>query len=726
MKISKYLVVCIALLFFFSLSAATLQGRIVDSQNEKGIETGSIYFIGSGEGTISDINGVFSLETPETGNDTLLIKVIGYENKKVLLHFPVKNILEIELETQILSFKDKVIVTATRRAITLDKATVSLDVIEREKINGSGAHNIAELLESVGSLQIRDYGGVGNMKTISLRGTSAGHTLLMLDGQQINNSQNGEVDLSLISLDNIERIEIVRGGSSAIYGSDAIGGVIHILTREADKNNIFDLKVRQTLASFNTYSIESSISSSISNFSILSTYQYLKSQSDFSYINSMGIVEKRENNDVTRHHLYTQIKFNPQKLLKRGYLQLNYNYINSDRGAPGTITYPFPYARMQDEQHNIHFKYSNNSNDLRHKLQAQIYYSFNNNHYINEHPTDVLFPSNDRYINEAIGSEIQFTSVFMPQLILNYGISVRGDIFNNLGLGEKYNRLSYAAYIVDESVFKFTSPLISSLKITPSLRYNGNNKFIDNLSPKMGLLINLGLAGNLSIKGNIGYNYRIPTFNDLYWPADTYTIGNPLLQPEYGMDWDAGFRFNNEYLSFESMYFNQKLTNLITWQAQDWVWSPQNIAEARINGIENALNIQLLNKMVQFSANYTFMNALDLTNSSLGNITQLTYRPQHSADLTIGINYHKASFRFKTSINGKRYTDAANTEETALPTYILNSMILRYQWNTKMIKLDGILEINNLFDVSYSMMKDMPMPGREVRFTLSGSLFKIK
>ena len=147
-----------------------------------------------------------------------------------------------------------------------------------------------------------------------------------------------------------------------------------------------------------------------------------------------------------------------------------------------------------------------------------------------------MFPSNDRYINEAFGSEIQVTSVFMPQLILNYGISVRGNIFNNVGLGRKYDRLSYAVYFVDESVFKFNDLFITSLRITPSLRYNGNNKFSDNLSPKMGLLIDIGSADNFSLKGNIGYNYRIPTFNDLYWPADAYSIGNPLLQPEYGMD----------------------------------------------------------------------------------------------------------------------------------------------------------------------------------------------
>jgi outer membrane cobalamin receptor len=578
-------------------------------------------------------------------------------------------------------------------------------------------------LESISSLQIRDYGGVGNMKTISLRGTSAGHTLLMLDGQQINNPQNGEVDLSLISIDHIERIEIVRGGSSAIYGSDAIGGVVHIITRDTDMNKAFELNLKQTIASFNTYAIESSIMGSVSNLNFISSYQYLHSKSDFSYVNPLGIAENRINNDISRHHLFTQIKYDLSKFQRGEYLQLNYNYVNSDRGAPGTTSYPFPYARMQDEQHNINLRYSTKTKDQRHKAVAQAYYSFNKNHYVNEHPTEVMFPSNDRYNNEAIGSEIQVTSFFLPQLILNYGISLRGDIFNNVGLGEKYDRLSYAVYLVDESVFRFNNPLISSLKLTPSLRYNGNNKFIDNLSPKMGLLIDLGSADDFSLKGNIGYNYRIPTFNDLYWPADAYSIGNPLLQPEYGMDWDAGFRFNNEYLSFESMYFDQKLTNLIVWQAENWVWAPQNIAQARINGIENTLNAKFLDNIIRVTANYTFMNALDVTNESF---TRLTYRPQHSADLSIRLNYHHASLSYKTHINGKRYTESTNSEDMALPAYILNSIALRYQWNTKMIKLDGVLEINNLFDVSYSMMKDMPMPGREVRLTLSGGLFKVR
>jgi outer membrane receptor for ferrienterochelin and colicins len=721
LKTSKYFIACIALLFFFTLSASTVKGRVSNAKNGKGIQYCNVYLQKTANGTVTDVSGYFNLKVADQGEDTLIIKMIGYETKKIPLDFQEENILSIQLETHVLSYNENVFVSATRRAVSIKNTTVSLDVIEREEIEALNTQNIAEALENITSLQIRDYGGIGNMKTISLRGSSAGHVLVMFDGIRINNPQNGEVDLSLIPLDNVERIEILRGGSSAIFGSDAIGGVVNIITNEPENSNYFNLSIKNTFASFNTYALESSISASNSKIGILTTYQYLSSESDFSYITSMGDTSNRENNDIKRHHFFTQINYNPQKLFKGSKFKVEYNFNNAERGAPGTVAYPYPYARMFDKQHDVRFKFSKSSKDLRHTINTQIFYSYDWNHYLNEHPTEILFPSDDSYTTEVIGTEIQFNSVFYPQLILNYGISIHKDIFNNLTREEVYERYSYAAYLVDESVFSFSSKIISTIKITPSLRFNGNNTFADNLSPKIGVLINLGSRDKYSIKGNYGYNYRVPTFNDLYWPADAYTSGNPELEPEFGRDWDIGLNYSTEHINFESMYFDQKLTNLIVWQSQDWIWSPQNVAEARIYGIENSIKIWALNKKIQFSANYTYMNALDLSNGS-GENTLLTYRPRHSANIAIVGNIRDISLRFNTTLKGKRYIDSSNTEDLALPAYILNNLSLRYQWQINRIKFDGMVEIKNLFNISYNIMSDLPMPGREFRLSIGTAL----
>ncbi|MDZ7795580.1 MAG: TonB-dependent receptor plug domain-containing protein [Candidatus Marinimicrobia bacterium] len=232
MKRSKLLLLFFTVFSFVILNAAFIEGYVRDMQDGSALSGTSIYFRQGGQGCISDKNGYFRLNRAKTGKDTLVAKRIGYK----LLTYPTDSLttkaLVLQMETEVLQYDHNIIVTATRRPISKYNTSASLSIIAKEEIERSGAQNIAEILNNTTSLQIRDYGGTGNMKTLSLRGTSAGHVLVMVDGQQINNPQNGEVDLALISLDHVERIEVLRGGASAIYGSDAIGGVIQIINKK--------------------------------------------------------------------------------------------------------------------------------------------------------------------------------------------------------------------------------------------------------------------------------------------------------------------------------------------------------------------------------------------------------------------------------------------------------------------------------------------------------------
>lgn len=721
----KRILVLLILFSFIVLQAAHIEGYIRDKEDGNALSGSSIYFKLSKVGTVSEKSGYFRLEMSRQPDDTLIVDMMGYRTQK----FSVNNITDrsvvILMETDILDLGNDVIVTSTRRPISINNTSVAMDVVEKVEIENSNAQNIAELLEQLTSLLVRDYGGIGNMKTISLRGTNAGHVLVMVDGHRINNPQNGEVDLALIPLNYVERIEVLRGGSSALYGSDAIGGVVQIITKGNNKENIFALGIKQNFASFGTYSIESHISSSIGRLGIIGSYHYLSSEGDFSYMNDLSEIKKRVNNDVKRHNVYTALNYSASNKAEALKIKLNYNYLNSDRGAPGTTSFPYPYARLFDEQYDIGLSILKKTTNLKHQLSVKTYYFNNFNRYLNQHPTEVLFPTDDNYLTQATGGEIQMTSIVLPQFVMNYGMSIRQDKFSNLGLDVEYDRLSYAAYLVSENMFVFPSTIIPKVKITPSIRYNGNDKFKDMWTPKVGLLVNMGVSGQLALKSNYSYNYRIPTFNDLYWPADAYTSGNPELLPELGNDWDIGLRYQNDFLNAEISYFNENLTNLIIWQGVNWVWTPQNVAESRINGVENNMKIKMWNDIINLSANYTFMNALDITNG-IENATFLPNRAKHHANMKLSASLDDFDLGYSVQFVSKRYSDTDNTEELALASYWLNNINLGYTLNLNMFKIQGIFEIKNLFNASYSILQGLPMPGREFRFTINTELNKMK
>ncbi|MDZ7795579.1 MAG: TonB-dependent receptor [Candidatus Marinimicrobia bacterium] len=491
------------------------------------------------------------------------------------------------------------------------------------------------------------------------------------------------------------------------------------------KGKIIGLDIKQSFASFGTYSLEGGLSASVNNMGVNARYHYLSSKSDFSYKDNLETLQTRENNDIKRHSFFTAFNYGSSDQADVLKIGLKYQYIGSERGAPGTLSFPNPYARMFDKQHDIRLTLSKKTSDQKHRLITRAYYSNDLNRYLNEHPTEVLFPSDDRYLTKAAGLELQMSSVFLPQLVLNYGVSIRNDIFTNLGIDRTYDRFSYAAYLVSENMFVFPSIIIPKLKITPSIRYNGNNEFKDTWTPKVGLLVNVGPSGKFALKSNYAYNYRIPTFNDLYWPEDAYSGGNPDLLPEYGRDWDIGLRYHLDHVDLSVTFFNQDLTNLIIWESVNWVWTPQNIAKSRIRGLENRLEANILANVLKITANYTYMDAQDLTNG-IENATFLPNRARHHANIGLIAGRKNLEFSYSLQYVGKRYTDAANTENMALSSYLLNNMSLGYTCipGCSSCRVSLRSRIFSMFHTGY--YKTFPCREGNCRFTVNTGLHRMR
>ncbi len=654
---------------FFCLAfarAALLPGHVEDHSTGKNVVAANVYLKHAKHGTTSDADGYFALRTPESGEDTLVVSMIGYQKREIPLRFPETQVLNVFLRQKVLSYEKEVLVTATRAQRHLRESSVSAEVIGREAIRSAPAVNVSGVLQQVASLQVRDYGGIGNIKTLSLRGASAGQVLVLLDGHPVNDPQNGEVDLSLIPAGSIEKIEVIRGGSSAIYGANALGGIVHMISRRPGAGKNLEVTLKNTAGSFNTRVHEGSVNAKFRDLSFYGNYEYLRSDGDFSYEAPDGSMLTRVNNDVKRHHLHSGLRYAFGSPAPRTEVNLRYRYLDSERGAPGTMAPFYRHARMYDRRHDLSLDLTMKSRDLRHRFQGGVYYRDHRNHYRNEDPQDTPVPVNDRYRTGSAGAEFQGNSHLSPAAVLRYGFSAVRETYEDLSGDRSFDRLSYALFALHEQTFTFKTPLLRSLTLTPSLRFNGNRDFSDQWTPKIGILMHPGNSDDLDIAVNAGISYRVPTFNDLYWPQDDYTAGNPDLEPEYGKDLDAGFRYYREHASLKSTFFVNRMSDLIVWAPSGGIWQPQNVSESRILGVENTLSLRVLKDHAEISCNYTFMDARRLSGDGYELMKLLPYRPQHSANFAFSAFSGDLSLRWDTRISGKRYTDAPWRSHLAL------------------------------------------------------------
>ncbi len=179
----------------------------------------------------TDRLGAFSLSLPDSGAVTLYVRHIGFEPAALRLRLPDSSRHPLRIPLTETSFPlDPVVTTATRAPAGAASVSAAVEVIPAGDIRLRTAVDAGELLASVPGVVTRPYGALGDMRTLSIRGSTAGQVLVLIDGQRLNTAQSGEVDLSILPSDQVERVEVVRGGASAQYGADAVGGVVNIIT----------------------------------------------------------------------------------------------------------------------------------------------------------------------------------------------------------------------------------------------------------------------------------------------------------------------------------------------------------------------------------------------------------------------------------------------------------------------------------------------------------------
>jgi outer membrane cobalamin receptor len=616
---------------------------------------------------------------------------------------------------QVSSSKDTVFhteeinVISNRIEMNIFQSPTSIKLIESKQINSSNGERISDVLKSSGNIFMKSYGSNASLNTISFNGLGAEHTLILIDGRNINSFQNSQVDLSTIPKDKIEKIEIINNGASSIYGSNAIGGVLNIIT----KNGINDkpsIKISGAYGSYDLTKVSANLVSSTGNLNYDLFYSNEKSKDNFDYLFNNGIRKierRRENNNFSTNNFYVNLNYG---INEKNELRYNTSYISQKRNIPGIETGNTPSnAEQIDDNWNNYLSY-------KLILDKDLYISSGLNYQNNLMKYKDIF-SKYFYKNRVISNNT----------ILNYNYKYIKSTFGYEVLYADLNSESYEKTVSRKQYSIFSAmeyDIKKKLKLFPSIRYdfiNDINKSI--VTAKFGINYKPFEKIDLNLRSSIGNNFGAPTFNELYY----INSGNPNLKPEKSINIDAGLIYRLNFISENTIEFNYTRINLedkIVWKPGDnGYWRPFNIDKSESNiysfDVKMKKNIRKDIQIV-LNYNYTYNKSTKVSSDYSGDPSygkQIFYVPLELSKINFESSYKDAGVNLFYSFTGKRYSDFENINR--LPVIDLLDGNVFYKFKISKILLETKFEVNNILNEDYQVIPGYPMPLRNYKFILN-------
>jgi outer membrane cobalamin receptor len=583
----------------------------------------------------------------------------------------------------------QVVVTATRTEVEISDSPQSISVITKEEIRNTPDRTIPEIIQRAAGVLIANYGPMGALTTANIRGSEAEQVLIMIDGRRINDYQNGQFDLSNLPLskEEIERIEVLRGGASALYGADAMGGVINIITKSPTKEPY--TRVASSFGRFGTQ-----------EYSLSHRWK----PGDLGY----GLFASRGRSDGFRpNSVYDSWVLGGElayDLPWKGELKLSARNIQKEIGVPGSITMPDPDDRQKDNLTQLDLNYRDKIGSI-----ATLNFRGWQNVYRQTYDAGIQGPSVGPpvlYKSYETGGDFQATAAIGSAHLVTGGVEAIQDRVDSSDLGVHQATRS-ALYLHDEI------EVVKAATATLGLRYDTHSIYQNQWDPRAGLLIRL--PWDTRIRASVARSYRAPTFNDLFWPASAFVAGNPNLQPEKAWSYELGGekRFGDLAI-FKVAGFYRDVTDLIRWApGTDFVWRPTNVQTAHIWGGETELVFYPW-KGLAIPLNYSYLYPRD---ESTGE--PITNKPKHIVNA--GVEY-VTPFGLKSSLKGRYVQYYVNNTSTLNREYFVVDARLGYEFKVyQKFKGEGFVSLTNALNRDYQINEGYSMPPQSVNGGVSFS-----
>jgi len=579
---------------------------------------------------------------------------------------------------------DDVIVTATRSEINTAEAPGSVTVITRKEIEKKGGENIVDLIRGTTGINLRGI-GTGGRKAISLRGMESKHTLILVDGKRIPSGDTlgpqTDYQYDWIPSSKIERVEVVRGPMSVLYGADALGGVINIITRKPSKKLEGNFKLSGNLANgdFDNdgdgHNIELNLSGSANS---KLQYSVGVQQSRRASVESKLKKDQSATEGRKKQQLSLGLDWQP---VKGHNIELDIVQGQEDRWYDTINRRNKLYQSQYDiDREQISLGWKRNIGKYDSTLRA-----YQTTIDIKNKTTNGVRATPPQSLkNTILEGNISFP-VGQKQFITT-GFEHRTEKLKNTKLKDGEDQVTLKSLYLQNEI-----DISDNLLLTLGARLDDHEVFGNEVSPRASLVWNK--SDKLTLKASFGHGFRAPNIKqssaDYVFSLGRIKVsGNPNLKPETNNAIELGANYSADRFSIDAAIFDNKVKNLIELTGPITDRTYKNTKEARLKGVEvsNKINIK---KGLELNTSYQYLDAKD------GNGNRLKHRPRHT--LSSGITWDKNSWQLSL---GAEYLSGQviehNNISTNVPSYTL--------WNAGVKKsinkhLDLALQINNLTDV---------------------------
>ena len=626
---------------------------------------------------------------------------------------------------------DEVTVKARRTPLSVASAQ-PVQSMGREQLEALGAQSVADAAKRFAGATVRDYGGIGGLKTVSVRNLGAAHTAVSYDGVTVSNAQAGQIDVGHFSLDNVEDLSLAVGQGSDLLQSArayASAGILSIRTQRPvfaeGKNDVWRTRMSGGSFGYITPSLRYAHRFS-SRTSVMVEGDYMRADGIYPFILDNGrteTTEHRRNSDIYSWHvegnLYHTFK-DESCLTGKSY------FYKSERGLPGSVILYNPTARerLWDENFFTQIAYEKHFSS-QWKMRALAKY----NHAWNRYEDTNVKYEGGRQVDVHRQDEYYASATVSWQPFTSLSLSLAQDGFVNTlhnNIDDSPNPVRLTSLTALNADFRWSGwHLLANLTgtyTTDEVRSGVTPDDRRHLSPSLSLSWRPWSSEAFYLRALYKNTFRVPTFNDLYYRRS----GNTALRPEDATEYNVGLTWNvrpaawlNSLSLTVDAYYNKVEDKIVAFPSV-YVWRMANYGEVEIHGVDATLAASfpiVSGCEVDVTGAYTFQQALDLTNPSAKNYKdQLPYTPRHSGNASVLLKTPWLHVGYNVMAVGKRYFMDQNIPSNEIDGYVEHGLTASRSFLLgKATTLRLQADVVNLTDRQYEVIKYYPMPGRSWR-----------
>ncbi len=627
----------------------------------------------------------------------------------------------------------EVVSERVRKEVT---STAPLFNLTNERMKTMGVTDIPDALHRLPGINIRDYGGAGGMKTVSVRGFGTTHTGVIYDGIVLSDCQSGKIDLSRYSLDNVGSLSLIVGDNSDIFvpakaSASAASIIISSMSVPGPMDSLWHVTGQMRVGSFGTYNPYFKVGKSLTpkfSFSVIGEYTHAKNNYPFTLENGKLVTRERRNNSMMNSwhgEINTRWRLTPASML-----DAKVYYYDNNRQLPGPVILynPICNEKLRDRNFFGHLTYKNLSLS-KFSFQGLAKFNWDASLY---HDEDGKYPGgilDEDYFQREV--YVSGSALYVPtdKLAFNYSADY---FYNNLTTNQMEVVGPWRHSVLQSFTGKFqNSWLLATARLLWSIYDNGvkegiSSKDENKLSPSLSVSVQPMRNRLFFIRASYKNIFRMPTFNETYY----FRMGSTSLKPEdtdqfnFGLTWQYNStNWLNALVLTGDVYYNNVKDKIVALPTNMFIWTMTNMDKARAFGVDvtasATFNIARRQSLV-FAGNYSWQRVQPRTSPTDPDYNkQVAYTPIHSGAASLSWENPWVDVVVHTTGASDRYGTSSNLPITRIKGYMEMGAALIRSFKIKRNTIDLRFDLTNILDTQYEIVGNYPMPGRAWKFTVT-------